>query len=141
MEFSIENKKLKELIEKKALGNNSAFAKEIGVSPTHINRFFRLDPRSDCYPSILKSTAVLKAVMKRFPEITVEWFKVLEEKSNYVEEHSGVLIEERLLKHLEARIKDAQRIIELLEAENLRLKEGNDNFRKNDTDIKVDLNG
>ncbi|WP_372938842.1 hypothetical protein [Seonamhaeicola sp.] len=64
-----------ELIDLKCYGNKNAFAKEIGVSHTHINRMFNIDTRSNSYPSVLKSVSVLKAIMNKFPEITVEWFK------------------------------------------------------------------
>ena len=75
MEQPIENKMLTQLIEIKSLGNKSAFAEAIGVSATHINRMFRVDKRSNEYPSLLKSTAVLSAIITKWPEITVAWFK------------------------------------------------------------------
>ena len=75
LELPIENKRLTQLVEIKSLGNKSAFAEAIGVSATHINRLFHLDKRSDKYPSLLKSTSVLAAIMTKWPEVTVDWFK------------------------------------------------------------------
>jgi len=75
LKLPIENKRLTQLIEIKSLGNKSAFAEAIGVSATHINRMFHLDKRSNKYPSLLKSTAVLSAIMTKWPEVTVDWFK------------------------------------------------------------------
>lgn len=74
MDLPIENQRLRELINRESYGVQQKFADEIGVTLTHINRFFRVDTRSGKVPSILKSTSVMRAIEKRFPGITRDWF-------------------------------------------------------------------
>lgn len=80
MDLPIENIKLKELIQKHSYGNENAFAKLIGINTASINRLFRADNRSGKIPSVLKSTALMKAIENKFPEITSEWFSIVTEK-------------------------------------------------------------
>tara|TARA_R110001592_G_scaffold226150_14_gene482256 strand:- start:3334 stop:3576 length:243 start_codon:yes stop_codon:yes gene_type:complete len=58
-----------------------------------------------------------------YSEITIGWFKD-KEKSKITEENSEIILRERLIKTVRGTPKGYTGIIELLEAENLRLKEG-----------------
>lgn len=47
MELPNENTLLREIIDRHAYGSENAFAKEIGINSTAINRLFRVDAKSD----------------------------------------------------------------------------------------------
>lgn len=97
-----ENKRLRELMELKGFVSENAFADEIGVSSTHINRLFRLDKRNNDYPSVLKSTKVLKAIGNKYPEINIQWFKGEKGKTRTIinEESIDDIITDKLLKKI-----------------------------------------
>ena len=102
MELPFENKRLRVLIENKTFGSRSEFSKEIGKDSAFINRFFRIDKRSGEYPSILKSTSVLKPILDRWPDITIDWFtKKNGELKKGIEDIIADKVAERLLPYVE----------------------------------------
>jgi len=65
------NKRVKDVIELKKKGNVSRFAQEVGLGQQVVNRLFKIDIRTNKYPSV--SMNVVRTITDFYPDINQEW--------------------------------------------------------------------